>query len=189
MREAEFERLIGLYSSAVFRTAYCRTGNAANAEDIMQEAFLRLYTSELSFENDEHSLVTFKKKQMNYIDPNYPEIIEYSLEVMDIEIGSTSGFIDIIEYKDSKPEFPAYCFPNNEICLITKNGEKIMMNSNGGVASANAEHQISREKMIYSSESAEYGGYSRLAIDVDEIAAISINDEVFELVSDSNITE
>ena len=54
MREAEFERLIGLYSSAVFRTAYCRTGNAANAEDIMQEAFLRLYTSELSFENDEH---------------------------------------------------------------------------------------------------------------------------------------
>ena len=54
MREAEFERLIGLYSSAVFRTAYCRTGNAADAEDIMQEAFLRLYTSELSFENDEH---------------------------------------------------------------------------------------------------------------------------------------
>lgn len=150
-----------------------------------EKSTVKLYMKD----EDKNSLVTFKKKQMNYIDPNYPEIIEYSLEVMDIEIGSTSGFIDIIEYKDSKPEFPAHCFPNNEICLITKNGEKIMMNSNGGVASANAEHQISREKMIYSSESAEYGGYSRLAIDVDEIAAISINGQIFELVPDSNITE
>ncbi|MGN0578215.1 MAG: RNA polymerase sigma factor [Ruminiclostridium sp.] len=54
MSEAEFERLIGLYSGTVYRTAYCRTGNAADAEDIMQEAFLRLYTSKLIFENDEH---------------------------------------------------------------------------------------------------------------------------------------
>lgn len=54
MSEAEFERLIGLYSGTVYRTAYCRTGSAADAEDIMQEAFLRLYTSELAFENDEH---------------------------------------------------------------------------------------------------------------------------------------
>ena len=54
MSEAEFERLIGLYSGTVYRTAYCRTGNAADAEDIMQEAFLRLYTSKLAFENDEH---------------------------------------------------------------------------------------------------------------------------------------
>lgn len=54
MREAEFERLIELYSGTVYRTAYCRTGSAADAEDIMQEAFLRLYTSELTFENDEH---------------------------------------------------------------------------------------------------------------------------------------
>ena len=54
MSEAEFERLIGLYSGTVYRTAYCRTGSAADAEDIMQETFLRLYTSELAFENDEH---------------------------------------------------------------------------------------------------------------------------------------
>ena len=54
MSEAEFERLIGLYSGTVYRTAYCRTGSAADAEDIMQEAFLRLYTSKLAFENDEH---------------------------------------------------------------------------------------------------------------------------------------
>ena len=49
MREAEFERLIELYSGTVYRTAYCRTGSAADAEDIMQ-----LYTSELTCENDEH---------------------------------------------------------------------------------------------------------------------------------------
>lgn len=54
MSEAEFERLIGLYSGTVYRTAYCRTGSAADAEDIMQETFLRLYTLELAFENDEH---------------------------------------------------------------------------------------------------------------------------------------
>ena len=55
------------------------------------------------------------------------------------------------------------------------------MSSNGGVARANSEHEISREKLVYYSDSPELGGYSRLAIDVSEIAAISINGEVFEL--------
>lgn len=132
-------------------------------------------------EEDKNSLVTFRKKQMNYIDPNYPEIIEYSLEVIDIEIGSTNGFIDIIEYKDSKQKFPAYCFPDNEIYLITKSGDKVGIHSNGGVAYANAEHHVSREKLDYCIKYPE-GESTRLAIDVSEIAAISINGEKFELV-------
>ena len=132
-------------------------------------------------EEDKNSTVTFRKKQMHYIDPDYPEIIEYSLEITDIQVGSTNAFIDIIEYNDSKQKFPAYSFPDNEICLITKGGEKIEMSSNGGVARANSEHEISREKLVYYSDSPELGGYSRLAIDVSEIAAISINGEIFEL--------
>ena len=132
-------------------------------------------------EEDKNSTVTFRKKQMQYIDPEYPEIIEYGLEITDIQVGSTNAFIDIIEYNDKKAKFPAYSFPDNEICLITKGGEKIEMSSNGGVARANSEHEISREKLVYYSDSPELGGYSRLAIDVSEIAAISINGEVFEL--------
>ncbi|MGN0657823.1 MAG: hypothetical protein ACI4KR_13625 [Ruminiclostridium sp.] len=132
-------------------------------------------------EEDKNSTVTFRQKQMYYIDPDYPEIIEYGLEITDIQVGSTNAFIDIIEYKDSKPTFPFYSFPDNEICLITKGGEKIEMSSNGGVARANSEQEISREKLVYYSESPEQGGRSRLAIDVSEIAAISINGEIFEL--------
>lgn len=65
MTESEFERLIELYSGTVYRTAYCRTGNAADAEDIMQETFLRLYASDTTFNNDEHIKAWLIKTTVN----------------------------------------------------------------------------------------------------------------------------
>ena len=53
MTEQEFSRLAGLYRTSVYRAAYCYTKNSADAEDITQEAFLKLFTSEIGFETDE----------------------------------------------------------------------------------------------------------------------------------------
>lgn len=42
------------YHGTIFRLAYSYVKNADDAEDIVQEAFLRLYCSELHFEADEN---------------------------------------------------------------------------------------------------------------------------------------
>ena len=42
------------YSSMVYRLAYARTRNHADAEDIYQEVFLKLARADISFENQEH---------------------------------------------------------------------------------------------------------------------------------------
>lgn len=54
MTEQEFSRLIGLYRETVFRVAYCYTKSYADSEDIAQEVFLKLYTSDENFEADEN---------------------------------------------------------------------------------------------------------------------------------------
>ena len=51
----EFTRLTELYSGTVFRTAMCYMKNHADADDIMQEVFLKLYTYDKEFETDEHA--------------------------------------------------------------------------------------------------------------------------------------
>ncbi len=53
MTEQEFSRLAGLYRTSVYRAAYCYTKNSADAEDITQEAFFRLFTAGTEFETDE----------------------------------------------------------------------------------------------------------------------------------------
>ncbi len=55
MTEKDFLRLIGLYRETVFRVAYCYTKSYADAEDISQEVFLKLYTSAENFETDENT--------------------------------------------------------------------------------------------------------------------------------------
>lgn len=50
----EFTRLVELFSGTVFRTALCYTKNKQDADDIMQDVFLKLYTYEKEFESDEH---------------------------------------------------------------------------------------------------------------------------------------
>ncbi len=54
MTDNDFSRLIGLYRETVFRIAYCYTKSYADAEDISQEVFLKLYISAESFAADEN---------------------------------------------------------------------------------------------------------------------------------------
>ncbi len=54
MQELELTRYVELYKNTVYHIALCYTKNHADAEDITQEAFLKLYVSEKTFGGDEH---------------------------------------------------------------------------------------------------------------------------------------
>ncbi len=54
MTENEFKSAVEKNSKRVFLIALSYTKNQADAEDIMQNAFLKLWKSKESFENDEH---------------------------------------------------------------------------------------------------------------------------------------
>ena len=49
------EALTRRYGPAVFRLAYARTGSRADAEDVMQEVFLRLLRARPKFSSEEHA--------------------------------------------------------------------------------------------------------------------------------------
>ena len=49
------EALARDFAPAIFRLAYARTGNRADAEDIMQETFLRLLRARPEFADREHA--------------------------------------------------------------------------------------------------------------------------------------
>ncbi len=55
MTEDELERYVRMYYKAVCTAAFCCLKNAADADDVAQEVFLKLYTGGNSFVSDEHA--------------------------------------------------------------------------------------------------------------------------------------
>lgn len=54
MEREEAERAARTYAPMVYRLAYARTGNKVDAEDVMQEVFLRMVRKAPAFESEEH---------------------------------------------------------------------------------------------------------------------------------------
>lgn len=54
MKQAEFLSAVEKYQNMVYRISLHWFGNPHDAEDVVQETFLRLYRQERSFESDEH---------------------------------------------------------------------------------------------------------------------------------------
>ena len=54
MEREEAERLVARYGPSVYRLAYARTGSKEDAEDVMQETFLRLVRAAPEFRDEEH---------------------------------------------------------------------------------------------------------------------------------------
>ncbi len=59
------ETIIKRNSDTVYRIAYVRCGNTQDAEDIMQEVFLRFIKYEPYFENNEHEKAWFIRTTIN----------------------------------------------------------------------------------------------------------------------------
>ena len=62
---ASIENTLQKYADTVYRIAFARVGNAYDAEDIMQEVFLRFIRRKPSFENEEHEKAWFIKVTVN----------------------------------------------------------------------------------------------------------------------------
>ena len=54
MEREALKRIVETHAPSVFRLAYARTGNRDDAEDVMQEVFLRLVRSAPEFRDDGH---------------------------------------------------------------------------------------------------------------------------------------
>ena len=54
LTKTEFTRLAEMYKDAVFRLAFSLLRNAADADDAVQNALLKLYQTDKRFESDEH---------------------------------------------------------------------------------------------------------------------------------------
>lgn len=54
MDEQELTRLVEKFNGTVYRTAYCCLHNPEDADDITQDTFLALYTTDTEFTGDEH---------------------------------------------------------------------------------------------------------------------------------------
>ncbi|MGN0578214.1 MAG: hypothetical protein ACI4J4_06310 [Ruminiclostridium sp.] len=121
-------------------------------------------------EADKEKEITLKRKPID------GETIEYKVTVRSIELGCTRA---VVELREEKQEFP-FSFPDNTILLITGDGKEISADFSGGMSRSYGDYEISQQNLKYYSESPEQG-YIRLAVDVSEIAAISINGEIFEL--------
>lgn len=49
-----FDEVMRHYTPTVYRIAYTRLGNAADAEDVSQDVFVRYFNADLTFESEEH---------------------------------------------------------------------------------------------------------------------------------------
>ena len=54
MDRGKFQSAVSKYQNMVFRIALHSMGQISDAEDVVQEVFLRLYTCTITFENTEH---------------------------------------------------------------------------------------------------------------------------------------
>lgn len=64
--EKQIESVLQKYSKMLYRLAYVRTKNRADAEDLLQEVFLRFLKSNIQFNDDEHCKAWLIRTTINY---------------------------------------------------------------------------------------------------------------------------
>jgi RNA polymerase sigma-70 factor (ECF subfamily) len=65
MSAQQIENLVRKYENKIFRTAIAITGSKADAEDVMQEVFLKLIQKAPAFESDEHESAWLTRVTVN----------------------------------------------------------------------------------------------------------------------------
>lgn len=64
-RREEVDIILEKYANMVFRLAFSRTKNTYDAEDIMQEVFMKYIKSDVNFDNDNHRKAWLLKVTIN----------------------------------------------------------------------------------------------------------------------------
>ena len=95
-----FEKVLELYSKTVYRLAYARTGSIHDAEDILQEVFLRYAKSEMTFNDENHRKAWLLKVTSNCSKSLVTSSWNKRRTDADIESGAISGFEPIRDAAD-----------------------------------------------------------------------------------------
>ncbi len=110
----DFEYYVKSFSGVVFRTAMCYMKNKADADDIMQEVFLKFYTSDTYFVNDAHAKAWLIKVTANMCrnmlkNPwrRFTQPIE-AAENMILEDKKDNGLVSVIMKMKSKNRIVLY---------------------------------------------------------------------------------
>ena len=110
----DFEYYVSTFSGVVFRTAICYTKNKADADDVMQEVFLKLYTSDTYFQNDAHAKAWLIKVTANMcrnmLKNPWRRLIQpiEAAENMISEEKNNSGLVSVIMKMKSKNRIVLY---------------------------------------------------------------------------------
>lgn len=86
-----FEKVLELYGKTVYRLAYARTGSVHDAEDILQEVFLRYAKSEMTFNDENHRKAWLLKVASNCSKSLVTSSWNKRRTDADIESGAVSG--------------------------------------------------------------------------------------------------
>lgn len=95
-----FEKVLELYSKTVYRLAYARTGSIHDAEDILQEVFLRYAKSGITFNDENHRKAWLLKVASNCSKSLVTSSWNKRRTDVDIESGAVSGFEPIRDAAD-----------------------------------------------------------------------------------------
>ena len=97
----DIERIVYMYGNMLFRLCFITLGNAADAEDIVQETLIKYLQKEADFENEEHEkawfikVATNKCKDMLRFRSNHPVVNIEEINELTNDI-SSSGILDAL---------------------------------------------------------------------------------------------
>ena len=139
MKKEELERYIRLYTKNVFGAAMCYVRNTSDADDIVQEVFIKLYTYSGSFESDEHvrswllrCAVNQSKSLLRSYWYRFSEPLEKAENKAHSDIGETDSLLDIMNRLDRKTHIVLYMYyyegySAKEIAGMTHSTENAVM--------------------------------------------------------------
>lgn len=88
----DFEKVLELYGKTVYRLAYARTGSVHDAEDVLQEVFLRYAKNEITFNDENHRKAWLLKVTSNCSKSLVTSSWNRRRYDADIESGAVNGF-------------------------------------------------------------------------------------------------
>lgn len=66
MEKTEMEEIYDKYANIVYRTAFSYLKNQSDAEDAVQDVFLKYFASDRSFDSEQHEKAWFTRVTINY---------------------------------------------------------------------------------------------------------------------------
>ncbi len=93
----DFEKVLELYGKTVYRLAYARTGSVHDAEDVLQEVFLRYAKKEITFNDENHRKAWLLKVTSNCSKSLVTSSWNKRRTDADIESGAVSGFESVCD--------------------------------------------------------------------------------------------